>query len=162
MSTDVEKALRDVEHAARIATAKIRETSDPKNEGWYYLSFADEEGFLGGLFIYAHGVATAVDKAWGMGINPGGEVACWGPLAEPRDEYKDRLLSKAEAEEATFQDEKMSEASKEAEALGDDYEACGATNPLIDFGRPCLRFQGHTEYEGQRNHVTATGVWWLE
>ena len=41
---------------------------------WFYLSFADESGFLGGVILQADNFFSAVVGASGRGINPGGEV----------------------------------------------------------------------------------------
>lgn len=30
---------------------------------------------------------------------------------------------------------------------------------LVGNGRPCVRFKGHAEYDGQRNHITSAGEW---
>lgn len=39
-------------------------------------------------------------------------------------------------------------------------ESCGASHPLIDGGRPCIKFPGHVRYIGQSTHLTASGIWW--
>lgn len=41
----------------------------------FYLSFADDDGWLGCVHIYADTFIAAVDKTHRLGINPGGEVA---------------------------------------------------------------------------------------
>jgi hypothetical protein len=41
---------------------------------WHYLSFADDEGFLGGVIVRSYGFLTAIQRATDLGINPGGEV----------------------------------------------------------------------------------------
>ncbi len=89
-------ALPDAVLRARALQLSLNELSDPKNKGIYYLSFADESGFLGGVFTEAHGIITATDKTNDLGINPGGEVMCWGPIPPPEDHYLDRLLTKDE------------------------------------------------------------------
>lgn len=43
---------------------------------WYYLSFADDGGFLGGVIVGSCGFLTAIQRATELGINPGGEVMC--------------------------------------------------------------------------------------
>lgn len=76
--------------------------------GWYYLSFADDsrpkgERWLGCCFVQARGVVSAAATASMFECNPGGEIACWGPLDlpdGPREGYAYRLLTKEEAEEA--------------------------------------------------------------
>jgi hypothetical protein len=72
-------------------------------KGWWYLSFVDVErgGFLGACIVEAFGVATALEEANRLGINPGGEVASVQiPPAGAAicAQYRDRLLSKAELE----------------------------------------------------------------
>lgn len=72
---------------------------------WYYLSFADEEQFLGGLYIQAFGVLSATTTAAVTGMNPGGEVAAWGPIPDWQmdlhvpEEKRMRLLTKDEINE---------------------------------------------------------------
>ena len=46
----------------------------------YYLSFATNEGWLGGCYARGWGEVDAVAEASTLGINPGGEVAIVGPL----------------------------------------------------------------------------------
>jgi hypothetical protein len=41
---------------------------------WFYLSFADDSGFLGGVILQADDFLSAVMEASVRGINPGGEV----------------------------------------------------------------------------------------
>lgn len=143
---------------AREYQAIARELSDPNNAGVYYLSFADEDGFRGGVFVEAHGIMTAVQKATLMDINPGGEVACWGPVPPPVESGMNRLLSKEEVETTPPRDISMYDiAAERNEHEGD--ETCGATHAQIGNGRPCVRFKGHAEYDGQRNHVTEAGAW---
>lgn len=144
---------------ARIAQLIANELSDPKNAGVYYLSFADEDGFRGGVFIEAHGVVSAAEKASELGINPGGEVACWGPVPPPVDSAMNRLLSKEEVKATPPKDISIEDIADERH-LHDGEDECGATNPKIDNGSPCIRFKGHAEYDEQRNHITAAGFWW--
>lgn len=40
----------------------------------WYLSFASPEKFLGGCFVLALGVGTAIQQSHRLGINPGGSV----------------------------------------------------------------------------------------
>ena len=40
----------------------------------WWLSFADDDGFLGGCFIEAADMLDAVTKTHRLGINPGGEA----------------------------------------------------------------------------------------
>jgi hypothetical protein len=66
----------------------------------FWLSFADETGFLGVAIVDSDDFLTAVDKCHELGINPGGEVLCSGdPPASVTDKDKNRLLSRAEADD---------------------------------------------------------------
>lgn len=96
----VEEEFMGVAMRARAAQLAIDELSNALNEGVYYLSFASEAGFLGGAFVHAHGIITAVERTNDLGINPGGEVACWGPIPPPDSGVMDRLLTKQEIDNA--------------------------------------------------------------
>lgn len=72
--------------------------------GWWWLSFVDPdrpEGdrFLGACIVEGTDLGAAVQTAWMLGCNPGGEVAGIGIVEGrvPAEEYRDRLLPKAEA-----------------------------------------------------------------
>jgi hypothetical protein len=143
---------------ARALQLEINEMSNPANAGVYYLSFATEGEFLGGVFIEAHGIITATEKAHELGINPGGEVACWGPVPPPVASAMDRLLSKEEVETVPPADIRIKDIANERK-LHDGEDECGATHPQIGHGKPCIRFKGHAEYDGQRNHITESGEW---
>lgn len=67
---------------------------------WFYLSFADEDGFKGGCFVLAPGFASAVERARALGLNPGGGVRGAELLAGkvPPSEMQNRLLSMADLE----------------------------------------------------------------
>src|SRR6266851_8996400 len=65
------------ERAARVL---LEELGEPL--GWWYLSFAGEEGFRGGVYLQARGLTTAITAAHALGINPGGEVKGMGPISE--------------------------------------------------------------------------------
>lgn len=59
--------------------------ANPTGDTWWWLSFVDEERpegdrFLGVLLIDAPSDTAAVMRAHMLGLNPGGEVAMWGPL----------------------------------------------------------------------------------
>lgn len=95
----------------------------------------------------------------GMGLNPGGEVACWGPVPPPIDSSMNRLLSKEEVEASPPKDSAIIDIADERHLHQEDDE-CGEVNSSIDYGKPCIRFKGHDEYDGQRNHITESGVWW--
>lgn len=66
---------------------------------YQWLSFA-ENGFLGVVILRARNGGEAVDIAWRLGINPGGEAACW-TMPESwsvPDEAVGKLLSRADCE----------------------------------------------------------------
>ena len=67
---------------------------------WYWLSFADETGFLGAVVIQARGILGATQLAPALGINPGGECrSCRIPaelIHNIPEQYRNRLLSKQE------------------------------------------------------------------
>lgn len=80
------------------------------HDQWMLLSFANVEGFLGGAVVYASDVSDAADKAWDMGINPGGEVLAF-PIPEAftiPDRFQKKLLTRDECNEldAFWQEEK--------------------------------------------------------
>lgn len=60
----------------------------------WYLSFATDEGWLGGTFIRAVSPSMAITFSHIHGCNPGGEVAILGPLPldSVKPEYINRLL----------------------------------------------------------------------
>jgi hypothetical protein len=71
----------------------------------WWLSFCDPDApegsqFLGVVITQAADFIAAVSRSHALGVNPGGEVQGAGPL--PADsispEWRDRLLTKAEAE----------------------------------------------------------------
>ena len=81
----------------RVETLLRQEFSQP--ESWWYFSFADDKGFLGGLFIKTHGVITGTIKARQQKMNPGGEVRampCPDESKLPPEEFRNRLLTKEE------------------------------------------------------------------
>ncbi len=85
--------------------AELQATTKPL-PGIWYLSFANETTFLGGMFLYATSTIDAVQRAHDMGMNPGGEVLACPPnesTAETPDRFMDRLMSKAELEEMSAQ-----------------------------------------------------------
>lgn len=95
---------------ARLAEVFAEEAADPQVRLWM-LSFVDpsksappgeqvpgEGGWLGTCVVTAFGMVDAVTRAHELEINPGGEVAGYGPL--PLDsiaaEWHNRLLTKDE------------------------------------------------------------------
>jgi hypothetical protein len=73
--------------------------------GWWYLSFADDEGFLGVCWVKARGLIEATQIAYRLKINPGGEVLAIplpNGIGEPPADSAYRLYSdKAEIERIT-------------------------------------------------------------
>lgn len=89
------------------------------SDDWFYLSFADGElptgsQFLGGAYINAPDLATAVTRAHQLGINPGGEVQLHGPIPEAElaanvpEEDRERLLTAAEINGERTRDDRSS------------------------------------------------------
>lgn len=68
-----------------------------------YMSFADDNGFLGGIFTRSKGLAHAMKETHEKGINPGGEIqSTIVPSFAEKDVPEhaiDRLLSKQEMTE---------------------------------------------------------------
>jgi hypothetical protein len=86
--------MTEGERLARIAEVHAQEMQTPA--AWYWLSFADETGFLGAAMVRAHGITTAVVEAKRLGIHPGGSVLCH-PIDEPPETLKNVLLTKEQA-----------------------------------------------------------------
>ncbi len=84
------------EWKARRAQILTDELSQPLR--WFYLSFADDKGFLGAAIVETCGEMHAIELAHTLGINPGGEVMVFEvPEGAPLPEAaKNRLLSKNE------------------------------------------------------------------
>ena len=71
----------------------------------WHLSFADPglpagSQFLGVVIVQAQALEDAVTRSHVLGVNPGGEIQVAGPIPPGfiGPEWRDRLLSKAEAE----------------------------------------------------------------
>ena len=66
----------------------------------WWLSFADEDGFLGGVLIRADSFIDAVSKSHELKLNPGGEVqgVQLPGDADPPDHELNRLYAKADLE----------------------------------------------------------------
>jgi hypothetical protein len=66
---------------------------------WWWLSFADDDGFLGACIVEAPDVVQAAIQAFRHGCNPGGEVVGVkippDAVLGPNDTY--RLIPEAEA-----------------------------------------------------------------
>jgi hypothetical protein len=83
----------------------------------WYLSYATEEKFLGGVFILAFGPLSAAMRSQAQGLNPGGEVMMIEvpKIKEPEYKYWNRLLTKAEIQRANPDDKWETIAELEAE-----------------------------------------------
>jgi hypothetical protein len=71
--------------------------------GLWYLSYADDDGFRGGVYIEANGPTSAVMTASMAKLSPGGEVLIVGPVPEdkiPDHKFWNRLLTKAELQQS--------------------------------------------------------------
>lgn len=87
--------LSDAERNARMDIARAIELTAPLV--WMLMSFADEEGFRGAVILQAHGMVTGMDRAWRLGLNPGGHVKAWVLPGPPLPGYAERLLTREEA-----------------------------------------------------------------
>lgn len=82
---------------------------DDTPPAWWYLSFVDPElappleeqvpggrSWLGACVVKASNDVMAVREAHRLGINPGGEVAMWGPFTDEqvREGMRNRLLDR--------------------------------------------------------------------
>lgn len=66
---------------------------------WWVMSFTDENGFLGGAYVEAPSMPTAVARAHQLGCNPGGQVLALGFRAREVDRaWANRLLTKEEVQ----------------------------------------------------------------
>lgn len=93
-------ALRREENALRREGVEELLAEDLKHEpGWWWLSFADESGFLGACIVCGAGMMEATIIARGLGCNPGGEVLGEELENLPPDEYRERLLSREDIDE---------------------------------------------------------------
>lgn len=94
--------------AARLRTEEV---AAGKLE-WYWLSFAGEDGFLGGIVLQGYGPLDAVARSHESQQNPGGEVAILPLGVEDLDtpaEWKNRLLSKEEMEKLGMEPFRMAD-----------------------------------------------------
>lgn len=92
--------MTDEERSQIIANKLEAEGREPEMR--WYLSYATQLAFLGAIITVARGFFSAVSKAKQLGISPGGEVLAY-PLAPDmllNEKWLDRLLTKAEVEEA--------------------------------------------------------------
>ena len=94
--------ISDEERNRRIRAFLEAEQDPPTRQFW--LSFVDPdlpEGkrFLGVAIVEAQGMTWAIKKAHALGVNPGGEAACYTmPPGTVDRKWLDRLLTKEEAE----------------------------------------------------------------
>jgi hypothetical protein len=86
----------------------------------WWLSFVDPDktprrakqrpggvSFLGVAIVQARDGIAAINRAWVLGVNPGGQVATWGPIPPKTIDSKwcHRLLTAKEAEAVPFAEE---------------------------------------------------------
>jgi hypothetical protein len=84
----------------RLRVAALVAAEATNDTEWWWLSFANDEEFLGLVLIKAGGLMSAVSATHMLGINPGGQVAGW-PLPgipDPPERYVYRLLDRTIAE----------------------------------------------------------------
>lgn len=71
---------------------------------WWWLSFADDDGFRGVTIVQGDNIASAAKSAHRLGINPGGQVLGFPMPPEGLDIYgeshRNRLLSREDLEAA--------------------------------------------------------------
>lgn len=70
---------------------------------WWWLSFCDAHlpkgtQFLGVAIVFAHDMVGAVKVAHALGINPGGQVLGAPFVGIPPEKYRERSLTREEAE----------------------------------------------------------------
>lgn len=90
--------MTDQQFQARMNILLANEERNPV--GWWWLSFAGDDGFRGLVIVAAPGLIHAVQVSRALGINPGGEVQ--GVLlpddaGEPPAELRNRLIGQQEA-----------------------------------------------------------------
>lgn len=94
---------------ARLDALHAKEQSKPLR--WWYISIANDEGFIGGLHLRARGPATIREKLVALGILPAPVETAMFPLPVDERQFppgrldqvravEDKLLSKAEMEVA--------------------------------------------------------------
>ena len=71
-------------HSRGAKRARLIAEERRHSPGWFYLSFATDFEFLGAAVVRAQGFLTAVQRASDLGISPGGDVVCQGPIPKPK------------------------------------------------------------------------------
>ena len=71
---------------------------------WYWISFADEDAFLGVAVVDAADEKGAIEKTHELKINPGGEalILLLQKAHVPPASHSNRLLTKAETEQLSI------------------------------------------------------------
>jgi len=94
---------------ARLKQLLAKEAAQPL--GWWYLSYADEKGFRGGVIIEARGFTGAAYLSNLMKYSPGGEVTGLPipPDKLPAESHRNRLLTLDELREVLGDMKKLSE-----------------------------------------------------
>jgi hypothetical protein len=88
------------------ATAETETTMDYDGRvtAWWWLSFADDDGFRGVCIVEAMDMIAAVKLTHALGINPGGEVR-GAPFPDragpPPERFRARILTKQQADAAS-------------------------------------------------------------
>lgn len=93
-------------HAAFEARVAEMESETKPMPGIWYMSFANETAFVGGLFLFATSTHDAVKRSHAMGQNPGGAVVSCPPnegTALIPERFINRLMSRADLEEMDLQ-----------------------------------------------------------
>ena len=80
-------------------TAELLDEEAQNPAGWWWCSFAHDDGFRGVAIVWARGIISATNEARRRRINPGGEVIAY-EIDEPPERYRNKLLDRAEALEA--------------------------------------------------------------
>jgi hypothetical protein len=103
MNDNEEVTPEVLDEAARLRRMISEEMVQSKLvQSWFYISFADDDGFRGGCYIQAFGPASAMLRANVEKISPGGEARVF-PIPREAErmipaDARNRLLTKAELE----------------------------------------------------------------
>ena len=111
--------MTDAEKLERLAKLVAEEIAT-KPLGLWYLSYADDDGFRGAIYVEAHGPTNAALKARNLKLSPGGQVAMFPVPADkvPPYTFWNRLLTKEEVQAANPDDECKTIGEFEAERDG--------------------------------------------